>query len=293
MFTFPDYLKPLKIIGHKHKFTLQLNCFIFIKYLRYAGITMNKQLSALNLMILGVAVVSSLFSSIVIADKNQFGIYIGYYQESSKNNPEDPMPGSFYINIPETSKDFSGAMAFTFVGCQSHNVGHVNGTKTDSKISGTWDGNVDGSIQKGKFSGAFDEKTQSYTGTYTNDGGKQFKDLRPCIQYYIAAEGTFVLAQAGGHAPSDFIATISNDRIIWPALSQAYYFLISVFDVKKAKQGDFDSVVHQEIIRSSGNNVANLPSRSLIKNNNYIVSVSGFSADGKQMGYSSSELFYK
>jgi hypothetical protein len=76
-------------------------------------------------------------------------------------------------------------------------------------------------------------------------------------------------------------------------LPQAYYFLISVFDVKKAKQGDFDSVVHQEIIRSSGNNVANLPSRSLIKNNNYIVSVSGFSADGKQMGYSSSELFYK
>jgi hypothetical protein len=254
---------------------------------------MNKQLSTLNLLILGVAVVSTLLSNLAFAEKNQSGLYIGYYQESSKNNPEDPMPGSFYINIPETSKDFSGAMAFTFVGCQNHNVGHVNGTKTNSKISGTWDGNVDGSIQKGKFSGVFDEKAQAYSGTYTNDGGKQFKDLRPCIQYFIAAEGTFVLAQAGGHAPSDFIITTSNDSIKWPALPQAYYFLISVFDEKKAKQGDFDSVVHQEIIRSSGNNVATLPSSSLIKNNTYIVSVSGFSADGKQMGYSNSQYLYK
>jgi hypothetical protein len=246
-----------------------------------------------NLMILVAAVVSSLLSTMVFANENQSGLYIGYYQESSKNNPEDPMPGSFYINIPECSKDFSGAMAFTFVGCQNHNVGHIKGTKTGAKISGNWDGNIDGSLQKGKFSGVFDEIAQAYSGTYTNDGGKQFKDLRPCIQYYIAAEGTFVLAKAGGHAPSEFVATVSNDTIIWPALPQAYYFLISVIDEKNAKQGDFDSVVHQEIIRSSGNNIANLPSNKLVQNTNYIASVSGFSADGKQVGYSSPLFIYK
>jgi hypothetical protein len=119
------------------------------------------------------------------------GLYLGYYAEDPTTNPEDPTLGAFTLNLPTGNASFSGSMYFTYVGCQTSNVGVVSGTKADLSLSGTWAGAVDGSPQSGPYSGTFNNTTQSYAGTYGNAGGKQYRDLRPCIEYHMAPNGTW------------------------------------------------------------------------------------------------------
>jgi len=60
------------------------------------------------------------------------GLYVGYYQEDPASNPEDPTPGSIYLSLPAGDNAFAGSMFFTYVGCQTSNVGLVSGRKTGS-----------------------------------------------------------------------------------------------------------------------------------------------------------------
>jgi hypothetical protein len=95
-----------------------------------------------------------------------------------KTNPEDPTLGAFVLNLPSSNTSFSGAMFFTYVGCQSENVGIVSGNKTDAGIAGNWSGSLDGVMNTGSYTGSWQAASQSYSGTFTN-AGKQFRDLRP------------------------------------------------------------------------------------------------------------------
>ena len=143
------------------------------------------------------------------------GIYLGYYAEDPKTNPEDPTLGAFVLNMPSSNTSFSGAMFFTYVGCQSENVGVVSGNKTDAGIAGNWSGSLDGVMNTGSYTGSWQAATQSYSGTFTNAGGKQFRDLRPCIQYYIAPNGSFEMFAAEKLIPDTFQISLSGRTLSW------------------------------------------------------------------------------
>ena len=65
------------------------------------------------------------------------GAYIGYYQENPVTNPEDPVPGAVYLRLPAADGAFSGDMFFTYVGCQSSNLGRVSGRQSGLSLSGS------------------------------------------------------------------------------------------------------------------------------------------------------------
>ncbi|WP_417272189.1 hypothetical protein [Celeribacter halophilus] len=137
-----------------------------------------------------------IFSTAAQADDHKsLDVYHGAYFEDPASNPEDPTFGSISLVLPSDGGVFSGEMSFSFVGCQTRNIGHIEGTKTEGKLTGHWSGTVDQTEQ----SGAFDGEVQSdgvIAGDYTVDGGKQFNRVEGCIQYYIAPEGTFYLKSA-------------------------------------------------------------------------------------------------
>ena len=154
------------------------------------------------------------------------GLYVGYYAEDPRTNPEDPTLGAFVMNLPTENTRFSGAMYFTYVGCQRENVGTVAGTKTNAGISGTWSGNIDGAMHSGTYTGGYDPVTHAYSGTYLHDGGKQFRDLRPCVQYYIAANGTWEMFPAETALPDNFQVAQSGRTISWPRVNGASIALV-------------------------------------------------------------------
>ena len=45
------------------------------------------------------------------------------------------MPGAFVLNLPEKDSAFDGDMYFTYIGCQSSNVGSVKGRKSGIALS--------------------------------------------------------------------------------------------------------------------------------------------------------------
>jgi hypothetical protein len=175
------------------------------------------------------------------------GLYLGYYAEDPASNPEDPMLGAFTLNLPAGNGDFSGSMSFTYVGCQTSNVGIVTGTKTDLTLSGTWSGTVDGVPQSGPYSGTFDATNLSYAGIYSNAGGKQYRDLRPCIAYYIAPAGTWEMFPAEMSVPASFIVGVSGRTISWSAVHGAALSLVYVIDPAIA-QGTGNPVVWQAVV---------------------------------------------
>lgn len=175
------------------------------------------------------------------------GLYVGYYQEDPANNPEDPMPGAYSLNLPEGNGSFSGSMYFTYVGCQSSNVGTVSGNKSDLALAGNWSGTVDGSAQAGTYTGSFDNATQSYSGTYLNAGGKQHRDLRPCIEYSIAANGTWEMFPVDAQVPSGFSVDVNGRTISWSAAAGAAFTLVYVLDPVIA-QGSGNPVVWQTVV---------------------------------------------
>lgn len=140
------------------------------------------------------------------------------------------MPGAYSLNLPAGNGSFSGSMYFTYVGCQSSNVGAVSGTKSDLALAGNWSGTVDGSAQSGSYSGSFDTATQAYSGTYLNAGGKQYRDLRPCIEYTIAANGTWEMFPVDARVPAGFNVGVSGRTISWSAVGGATFSLVYVLD---------------------------------------------------------------
>lgn len=179
------------------------------------------------------------------------GIYLGYYAEDPKTNPEDPTLGAFVLNLPSSNTSFSGAMFFTYVGCQSENVGIVSGNKTDAGIAGNWSGSLDGVVNTGSYTGSWQTASQSYSGTFTNAGGKQFRDLRPCIQYYIAPNGSFEMFAAEKLIPDTFQISITGRTLSWSNVNGSSVALVYVMN-PQIVQTSGNPVVWQTIVPASG-----------------------------------------
>lgn len=179
------------------------------------------------------------------------GIYLGYYAEDPKTNPEDPTLGAFVLNMPSSNTSFSGAMFFTYVGCQSENVGVVSGNKTDAGIAGNWSGSLDGVMNTGSYTGSWQAATQSYSGTFTNAGGKQFRDLRPCIQYYIAPNGSFEMFAAEKLIPDTFQISLSGRTLSWSNVNGSTIALVYVMNPQIVQTAG-NPVIWQAIVPASG-----------------------------------------
>jgi hypothetical protein len=188
------------------------------------------------------------------------GFHVGYYQEDPTTNPEDPTAGAFSVNLPAGNDAFSGSMYFTYVGCQTSNLGVVSGSKSNGTLSGMWSGTLDGSPQSGSYSGTYQAATQSYAGIFNNAGGKQFRDLRPCITYTIAPNGTFELFPVGATIPSSFTVQVSGRTISWSSATGGAGTLIYVINTNTALAGVGNPVLWQTIVGGATTSTITIPS---------------------------------
>jgi hypothetical protein len=216
-------------------------------------------------------------------------LYVGYYQEDPANNPEDPVPGAFSLNLPEGNASFSGSMFFTYIGCQTSNVGTVSGTKTDAALAGTWSGTVDGLAQSGAYSGSYQAATQSYAGTYTNSGGKQLRDLQPYITYTIAANGSWEMFPIEAAVPEGFTVIVSGRGIRWSPTTGATRTLVYVLDPAIA-QTSANPVLWQTVAAGSSNS-ANVPDAIALQTGKEYIAVVGIGdASGRRSAFGSKKF---
>jgi hypothetical protein len=221
------------------------------------------------------------------------GLYVGYYQEDATNNPEDPVPGALYLRLPQTDSTFSGDMYFTYIGCQSQNVGTISGNKRQLDLVGSWTGTVDNLAQRGDYVGRFQPTLGIYQGTYTNAGGKQFRDLSPCITYYIAAFGTWELFPVGQTYSSSTApqgASVVGNTVSWTAPAGTEACLISAIDQATAQSGTGNAIVWQTIIPGVISS-ATIPTSALQSGRTYIASVACRASVNQQRNYFSSVTF--
>jgi hypothetical protein len=217
------------------------------------------------------------------------GLYIGYYQEDPANNPEDPTIGAFSLNLPADDSPFQGSMYFTYVGCQNSNVGVVAGAKSGLQLSGTWGGPVDGLQQTGNYSGTFDKATATYAGTFNNNGGKQFRDLSPCIEYTIAANGTWEMFPIESSTPSTFVTTVNLPNVSWTSIAAANQTLVYVLDPVIA-QGAGNPVLWQDVVFGGVTSVVIPSSVTLSPGKEYIVVVAVTNAQSQRIAFTSKRV---
>lgn len=197
------------------------------------------------------------------------GLYLGYYAEDRNANPEDPTAGALYLNLPETDSPFSGSMFFTYVGCQSSNIGTVSGTKRGPSLSGSWSGPIDGTVRSGSFTGTYDGVQRFYAGVYTVAGGKQFVRVPGCIDYYIAPNGTWELFLAEENVPRSFAPDISGSTATWACPAGAVSSLVVVFNGVAVQIGA--EGVHFQTVVSGGSGSQSVP--GLQRGSTYIATV--------------------
>ncbi len=221
------------------------------------------------------------------------GLYVGYYQEDAVNNPEDPVPGALYLRLPQGDSTFSGDMYFTYIGCQTENVGTISGDKNQLDLVGNWAGTVDGLAQRGGYVGRFQPALGIYQGTYTNAGGKQFRDLSPCIIYSIAALGTWELFPVGQTFTSSATpqgVSINGNTVSWSAPADTLACLISVIDQATAQVASGNAIRWQTIV-SGAQSSTSIPSTVLQSGRTYIASVACRALTNQQRNYFSSATF--
>lgn len=214
------------------------------------------------------------------------GLYLGYYQEDPLTNPEDPMPGAYVLNLPENDAAFNGDMFFTFVGCQTSNVGKVKGLKTGNELSGDWAGLIDNSPQTGPYSGTYNPALGSYKGVYANSGGKQFKDIKGCIRYFIAPNGSWEMFPAEKSQPATFKIAVSASMASWPGLPNAAMVLVYVIDPSLTKSGAGNPVKFQTVLPGPVASF-NLAAAGLSKGKEYIVAALVNNGKFQRIGFTS------
>lgn len=214
------------------------------------------------------------------------GLYVGYYQEDPRTNPEDPMPGAFVLTVPDKDAAFNGAMFFTFVGCQSSNVGAVKGVKAGASLSGSWSGNIDNSAQSGPYQGTYDQVSGAYRGVYSNSAGKQFKSIAGCIQYYIGPNGTWEMFPVEKSQPAGFSLDVANGRASWKAVPNTAMTLVYVIDAASAQAGKGNPVKFQTILPGKASQFP-LAAAGLTKGKEYIAVVLVNDAKAQRLAFAS------
>lgn len=227
------------------------------------------------------------FSSPGLAQEaGSLSAYIGYYQEDPLTNPEDPVPGSIYLQLPSGDGAFSGEMFFTYIGCQSSNVGSVTGTKKDTSLTGSWSGTVDGVAQSGTFAGSHDAAANFYTGTYTNANGKQHRDLEPCIEYYIAPKGTWALFSIESNVPADFDISLAKNSARWTPVPAAQGYLVTAFDAALLKSTKGNAIVWQSLLDADAAR-ASLTDAHLTAGKEYVISIAAIGPKARHVAFGS------
>lgn len=211
------------------------------------------------------------------------GLYLGYYVEDPSTNPEDPTVGAFSLNLPAGNDRFSGAMFFTYEGCQTRNVGIVSGNKSGFEVSGRFAGTVDGTSQAGSYSGVYDEAQKRYAGFYTMDGGKQFIDRSPCVQYFIAPRGGFEMFPEQTSTPANFNASVNGNSITWTGLQGAVAYLIYIYN---PAPGLNDPIVWQTI----GIGTSLSYPVALSSGNRYLAAILAVNNQGQRLGFTSTSF---
>jgi hypothetical protein len=214
------------------------------------------------------------------------GQYVGYYQEDARTNPEDPTPGAFVLTLPDQDASFDGAMFFTFVGCQKSNVGKVSGKKAGLALNGTWSGMIDASTQSGPYSGTYDPVTGSYAGVYSNAGGKQFKNIEGCIQYYIGANGTWEMFPVEKNQPAAFKVGVDKSTLNWSSPPGAAMALVYVLDPLAARTPGANPIKFQTLMPAQAGKFS-LGALGLDKGKEYIAVALVNNAKSKRIAFGS------
>ena len=213
------------------------------------------------------------------------GVYLGYYQEDPVTNPEDPTIGAVYLHLPKGDSSFAGKMFFTYVGCQSSNVGSIQGNKTDTALKGDWTGTLDGTSQKGSFTGVL-AAPGTYTGTYTVFGGKQHIEIPNCISYYVAPKGTFALFSVEQNQPQNFSISVQGDSVTWSSPPGAQMTLVFLLDLAKVAESGNNATVWQTLVLGPGNQ-ATLDRARLATGHHYVVAVAAVNSRFERVAFGS------
>lgn len=217
-------------------------------------------------------------------------LYVGYYIESPLTNPEDPVPGALFLNIPTADGPFSGDMFFTYVGCQSQNVGSISGQRQGNSLSGQWSGTVDGTSQSGSFNGARDP-SGAYIGSYLVSAGKQYIEVTDCIEYFIAPNGAWALSPANETTPDDDLVQFADNQISWTQVAGAALVQCQLLDRDKASCGDPGAILWQRATPAASGPL-DVPTSLLLGGTQYIASCSQFDSQLLPLAFSKSLFTY-
>ncbi len=211
-------------------------------------------------------------------------LHVGYYLEDPLNNPEDPVPGSLFLNIPDSDGAFAGEMYFTYQGCQSENLGAVAGTRQSNSLSGNWAGTVDNTSQSGGFVGS-QANPGVFSGTYSVDGGKQQIVVEDCVEYFIAANGTWTLSSINQPAPNDDLIDYLDGRITWQAVDNALFAHCQLIDVARANCNESSAVLWQSLAQATAEQI-DIPLDLLVDGDEYLVSCGQFDDQAAPLAFS-------
>jgi len=246
--------------------------------------TPGRRLAACSL--LGLAIAFYVPGAMASAASAPGGLYVGYYQEDPRTNPEDPTPGAFVLKLPEQDAALGGAMYFTFVGCQRSNVGAVKGIKAGKTLTGSWSGTIDNTAQSGAYSGTYDKGSGAYRGSYSVSGGKQFKDIAGCIQYYIGPNGTWEMFPVEQNQPASFRLDVAGGQVSWRAVPSTAMTLVYVMDPAVALAGSGNPIKIQTVLPGPVNSF-DLRDAHLAKGKEYIVVALANTAKAQRAGFAS------
>ncbi len=211
-------------------------------------------------------------------------LHVGYYVENPLNNPEDPVAGSVFLNIPQGNGPFDGEMFFTYVGCQSENVGAVIGTRGGDQLDASWAGTVDGTSQSGTFGGSLVEAGR-FVGTYTVDGGKQPIEVEDCISYFIAANGNWSLSDLTAPSQADELIDYFQGTISWNPLPGALFAQCQIVDVVAASCRQPNPVLWQEL-SSALDSQLDVPQGGFVDGAEYAVACAQFDSEIQPLAFS-------
>ena len=213
-------------------------------------------------------------------------LYVGYYKEDPVDNPEDPTIGALYLKLPLKTGVFTGNMSFTYVGCQTSNVGTISGAMTGDELQGTWTGTTDGTLQHGDFIGRRTAPRDVFAGDYNVAGGKQHIVVPGCIEYYVASRGTFELFAAGTSEPSNFVISLLDRSVSWAASAGTLMTLVSVLDPELAHAGQGNATVWQTLVMGD-KHTAKLDATKLVKGHGYLATVGTVDQSFKRISFGS------
>jgi hypothetical protein len=218
-----------------------------------------------------------------LTDENS-DLYFGYYVEDPVNNPEDPTPGALLLRLPKTDAAFSGALFFTFIGCQSESWGHIEGELKQGKLQGKWSGAVDDIPQDGTFQGKFDAQAAQYAGTYDNSKGKQYREIPNCITYHIAARGTWQMFKPGSLADGNLSLNAQWPYVLCPTSPKQQIILLYVLDKKLLNSADPQNAVLAQFLVLPNQSRQRLPTAKMQEGHEYLVVGMAFDAEMKPVG---------